>query len=557
MKKRAAATRDRAAALKGLLGQIAGLGATRPGHVRQLPTLLVEATATMPAGATTPVSCKILQINGAAIEDTRARIPVLNVGPRSIASGTKFHAEPCGRLGYCVSRPSQGSPLLRGQIWRYLRHKEMLEPGIRASENTEWSWGTFNTQGTSNSNASTSNGASGYIVSFDDSINSGQTTRTFRPNGMRWRIDGWGDMYHGYWGRQQSPMIPPGWVGAAPYDRARQTNSSSGLDPVTYVFQPWNGTNAAAAFPLSDKLPPVGHLQNYRSEGLFLAYGGESGEVNCPFLYAAGRQTINVGGWPQTLYTTPNVTHQITHGRLWLDGVDVTGIVAVTGRQFDERANQPYYGGISYAADVTDNAKTVEVDLWAKVVINVANGSTPGPIDQIGWLDVRPGSAYALIGSHDATLDSGDLEFTFDANGPGGAASLNTVSAAGFQISRSQYVRIAEPDYDSALFFYWNQEIPYIAIYKRATAPFPATGYAWYFAEDSGDYQSLRLPSGGSTISGAWTPSAATIFRRVGGSVLPGFGGEFLDLHGAGSPTGWDGLYNDFPATVTVEPYTP
>jgi len=87
-----AATRDRAAALRGLLGRIAQAGTPQPGTVRQLPTLLVEATATMPAEATTPVSCKILQINGSAIEDTKSRINVLNIGPRSIASGTKFHA---------------------------------------------------------------------------------------------------------------------------------------------------------------------------------------------------------------------------------------------------------------------------------------------------------------------------------------------------------------------------------------------------------------------------------------------------------------------------------
>ena len=104
------ATRDRAAALRGLLGQIAGAGTPQPGAVRNLPTLLVEATAAMPANATTPVACKILAINGATIEDTRSRISVLNVGPRQIASGTKFHAEPCGRLGRPVAaRPVCGA----------------------------------------------------------------------------------------------------------------------------------------------------------------------------------------------------------------------------------------------------------------------------------------------------------------------------------------------------------------------------------------------------------------------------------------------------------------
>lgn len=552
------ATRDRAAALRGLLGQIAGAGTPQPAAVRNLPTLLVEATAAMPANATTPTACKILAINGAAIEDTRSRINVLNVGPRQIASGTKFHAEPCGRLGYCVSRPSQGVPNLSGQIWRYLRHKEMLAPGIRGNENTVWSWATFNTQGASGLEASRSNGAVGYVVEFDDSINNGQATRTFYPNGMRWKIDGWGDMFHGFWGRQQQPVQPPGWVGSPPYDVARQTQSALGLDPPVFVLQPWRGTNAAVSFPLSDKLPPAGHLQGYRSQGLFLAYAADSAtEVSAPFCYAAGVQTINVGGTPQRLYTTAAATHVVTHGRLWLDGVDATGIVAVSSKQFEERGEQRFYGGIPWAADITDNAKTVEVDLWAKIVITVNNPTTPGPINQIAWLDVRPGAAFGLLGSHSATLDAGDLEFTFDANGPGGASSLNTVNSSGFNILRSQYVRIAEPSFDSALYMYWNQEIPFVVVYKKAVAAVPGSGYCWYLPEDSSDYQSLRLPSGNAVTAGKWTPSAATVFRRIGGSVRQNNGPEWLDLHGAGSPAGWDGLYSDFPSTVTVEPYTP
>ena len=77
-----------------------------------------------------------------------------------------------------------------------------------------------------------------------------------------------------------------------------------------------------------------------------------------------------------------------THGRLWLDGTDATGIVAITGRAFEAST----YGGVSWAADITDNAKTVEVDLWLQAKISILNPSAPGPSDQVGWLDARPGS---------------------------------------------------------------------------------------------------------------------------------------------------------------------
>jgi hypothetical protein len=106
------------------------------------------------------------------------------------------------------------------------------------------------------------------------------------------------------------------------------------------------------------------------------------------------------------------------------------------------------------------------------------------------------------------------------------------------------------------MWFHWNQETPFIVIYKRSTATAPGTGFAWYLPEDTSDYQPLILPSGAGMAAGKWDPSAATVFRRVAGNVGTSSGG-WTDIHGAGSPTAWDGLYDDFPSTVTVEPYTP
>ena len=118
-------TRDRAAALRGIIQQAAQQAGSQPAQQRAMGRLFVEATAQMPAAATTKVSCKILTINGTTIEDTEQRIEVLNVGPRAIASGTKLYAEPCGQLGYCVSKPSQGTPAIRSELWRDLQFVEM------------------------------------------------------------------------------------------------------------------------------------------------------------------------------------------------------------------------------------------------------------------------------------------------------------------------------------------------------------------------------------------------------------------------------------------------
>jgi len=558
-RRRLSMTRDKAAAFRQLLGSVAQQAGSMATQPRGLGRLLVEPTAQMPAAATVPVQCKILTINGTTITDTGCRIAVLNVGPRAIASGTKCYAEPCGRLGYCVSRPAQGTPELSGQLWRHLRHKQVLEPGIRAAENCEWAWATFSSQGAS-SNIRTADGQYGYVIQFDDAINTGQTTRTYRPNGMRYKIDGWGDMHHGVRGRQESPIMAPGWLGAPPYDKARQTTSLD-IDPPVFKSQPWNGTNAPIAFPLTDKTPPSGtHLPYWDSSGLYLSRSGAGGTepyVWMESLWGAGSYTINIRGWPQLLWTSP-VSHVITHGRLWLDGTDVTGIVAISDGYIAGNQNSNIWWGVEWPSLVTDNAKTIEADLWAKVVIDVQNASTPGPIDQIAWLDVRPGAQYALIGQHSNPSGLDHYKLTFDTNGPGGATSLNTVGQSGWDVFRGGYIRIAPSgtSYTSAVYLYPNQESPFVVVFKYNAATSPGRSYAYYLPEDTSDYQPLILPSGASMTAGKWDATTATVFRRVGGNVGTTTGG-WTDIHGAGSPTSWDGLYDSFPSTVTVEPYTP
>ena len=556
-RRRLSMTRDKAAALKRLLGSVAQQAGSMATQPRGLGRLLVEATAQMPAAATTPVQCKILTINGTTITDTGCRIGVLNVGPRAIASGTKCYAEPCGRLGYCVSRPAQGNPATRGELWRDLAFVQMLE-AERENENATWAWGTWNTLG-STGGIQDYHGAQGYYLSFDDSVDTGEYTRTFYPNAVRLKIDGWGSGYQGVYGRQDVPRQAPLYHAPTPYDAARGARIGGGnqFDPPLYQFNAIRGTQAPIASARSDKLPPAFHLPDYRSEGLSFGRAFANNETVCPFCYGPGDYNIIVKGWPQRLFSGA-VQYVVTHGRLWLDGTDETGIVPVTGRLF-EGTSPTTYGIIAWDADITDNAKTVEVDLWFKVRITVDNATTPGPIDQIAWLGLTPGNPAAIIGSHASYGPTGPLEFSFDANGPAGATSLNTVGQSGWDVYEAGYLRFtdnANTPTNGQMWFHWNQETPFIVIYKRNTATAPGTGFAWYLPEDTSDYQPLILPSGAGMAAGTWDPSTATVFRRVAGNVGTSSGG-WTDIHGAGSPTAWDSLYDDFPSTVTVEPYTP
>ena len=548
-------TRDRAAALRSIIQQAAQQAGSRPAQQRAMGRLLVEATVQMPAAATAKVSCKILAINGATIEDTKQRIDVLNVGPRAIASGAKFYAEPCGQLGYCVSRPSQGAPAIRSELWRDLRFVEMLEPE-RENENATWAWGTWNTAG-SIGFVRKLQGVQGYYLPFDDAVDTGQSARTFYPNGVRLRLDGWGSGYQGVHGRQDLPIRDPQWVALPPYDNARGYYLGNDFEPGAGLVNPRRGTQCQIAAARSDKLPPAFHLPDYRSEGLGFGTAFANSATQCQFAYEADYYYQNVKGWPQLLFR--GSAGFVTHGRLWLDGVDETGIVPVAGRLYEN--NLPTtYGIIPWDADITDNAKTVTVDLWMRYSITVANATTPGPIDQIGWLDLRPGSPAAIIGSHANYGPTGPLQFAFDANGPSGATVLNTVGQSGWDVYDVNYLRFtdnASSPTNGQMWFHWNQEIPFIVVYKRSTATSPGSGYAWYLPEDTGDYQPLRLPNGASVAAGKWEPSTATVFNRVAGNVAVQGVGAWTDIHGAGSPTAWDGLYDNFPSTVTVEPYTP
>lgn len=258
-----------------------------------------------------------------------------------------------------------------------------------------------------------------------------------------------------------------------------------------------------------------------------------------------------------------DVTVSTTHYRLWLDGVDVTGIVALpTPFTHSDRisGNIRRTGGAmptSAAMLLTDVAgKTVWIDLWVDVLVYryppMFNPTFDGPGAVWHAAYLSPHCNYRRsefdAGNVNSKRSSADrYRYTFSDNGPGGLSSV-TPTTPGWTLTADPAQQSLINNSVGAIWFDWRPESPVLTLQINAlnNVPFaPAGPIMRYMPVDRADY-SLRLINGNTMQTGVWNPNAATVFQQVARQY-----DSALRIKGSGIIT--DEYFDNFPATITVE----
>lgn len=528
-------TRDRAATLARIVDAIEAGKPLTPSQVGYRPSILVEAIGSIPGNTTAQHTVRIVEPLAGIPTATAATMLVRHCGVSTLAAGARLMAEYCGQIGYVIQRGG-GTPKFSPVIQRYFRPNGPLAAESQG-ETTDWVWGQFGQYAPTPYRYQY-----GWTLPIDFSATPAtanyRSTWTVKSYPFRFKIEGYGEQYAGGNQRMQSPVYGRD---CQPYDWARQANFVSPLN---------------ARWPLSDVTPPANsHLENFRCDGAFMPlFNGVSrisGATPWPWDFGVIAEVFASGD-----FVVPNVSCTFRKARVWIDGVDRSGIVTPTFTTFTDNGTSLQIFGAKTTTTQTPAQKSVWLDCWVDVAVSVPSWAVSAMVGTQQAL-ILPGFAarmQGVIGQMDwfeTVGTSRQWSLAFDANGPGGQTSITSAAGNGLIYESSG----SPPD---RVDWYTDREVAYITIAKAGPHASPKAGTALYLPEDSGDYEPLRFANGGTLTAGCWDPDAATVYRRVGGSVasqqIGAANNNWIDLHNAGDPTEWDALYDDYPETVTVSP---
>ena len=262
----------------------------------------------------------------------------------------------------------------------------------------------------------------------------------------------------------------------------------------------------------------------------------------------------------------------ITHVRVWKNGVDISGVVSVSGAAnwSDATAFKRMYCRLVTVSISPTNLSAndvFEVDYWFKLSVTKNEG----------WYTATSGSGglpSAIVGAGRTSRDarqnyrewratfsginvqakqySGDVyKLTFDANGPGGATTLNLQAQANWAFSQTSATSILMTKTSGTgtgewVSLDWGREIPEIRIKKNGTPYFGTNSIVRLLPASSGTYGQID----GLSTPGIWDPLSATTFSVIGinGININSISSGFFDASVFPSAA-----FTPFPSSVTVE----
>jgi len=470
-----------------------------------------------------------------------------------------------GRCCKCNSNP------LTACMYRHLRAVGPLPPEL-GYDTGLYGWGTFTLRRPVQQYGELEKYANrvGYYLTIPPTAVplAGVIYVTAQP--FRYALHSWGEGFYGSLQRQDSPDFFPGYTTVAsrhpqPFNHIRALSSmGSGLLPDAADVSPFQVVPPTNKFLDSQ----ANHILSFQSEGLafspfynnWLAAG-----LSFPQL---GQVYINIKGVQQLQATIQN---GMTKGRVWVNGVDVTGVVDLTS---------PPFGGTGWTG-VPVNLSSVRdaevwLDLWHTATIKLAAGGG-GPIDQIGYIGSWPGENIVSIGKHNLTNSFQGLRLTTSGNTVGGSTEfvvgVSGFGPSGYYQNTGRSETFGNPGFSSLTYnqgegflLTANAEIPCIRVVK----PIPgavngslAKRVVWYMPQNNDKYDPVVMPNGVSHKPGLWSQNAPTTFVPYGYGFryqqsLNSSPTQWLDFKSSGdTPPQWspgDAVYSDFPTSILVSP---
>ena len=546
-----AATRDRAAALGQILrGGAAGSG-VRPAATAAIPRLAVKILTDIAAGDYSQQNAAILSLSGSAVSDTLQRVKVRHVGEGAVAANTIVFPEPCGKHGLCFERTSNGVPQITFPIRRFARLVGPIAGELTgaAAENTDWTLGQ--TLPTNWLESNTGGAFSGYHALF--SLGSTpDTAGTGTPPSLPWTPT--------LWQLRMKPMrfkvdvpVGPQFGSNAGGTRARRQQTSYAMSYVTEIQQ------AFGEIGIDSKTVKSGSW----------VYPMTISGVQVPAAAMVSPSTLKGPYTEEKIYNANRlylITTTISHARVWIDGVDRTGITPLSSASHTvqqgppgnlEFFQLPCCGPLTDYLAITPAAladKTVEFDLWVKIDIR-HNGAAPGasdfwgtPTRSVCWAsaDCHGMPAQLHAANLYQTLPAGKRwEFAFSANGPGGVSTIRNEATSGWSYAETTggFAMSKSSSPTGFLSMNYLREIPLIEVQNT----YYLNGL--YVPDDDSHFGNLTFQNGAQWKPGIWNPNAATTFRLIG--TREDYNGlPYLWLRALDTASGWSNL----PETITVTP---
>jgi hypothetical protein len=245
-----------------------------------------------------------------------------------------------------------------------------------------------------------------------------------------------------------------------------------------------------------------------------------------------------------------------SHYRLWVDGVDISGIVSFSqGIAFGfggglQRGN----GQFTLPLTGTHDDATVEIDLWLTIDTTLADPANPrtlAPLEATLNANMQT-MAFNFADTNKKRRASDKYRLDFADNGIGGLSSLTLETAAGWTATNQAAAVTVSKAATGSVRLDWGVECPVIIYNATAKneSPSGTTGVVKYYPVDSGDYDGAVLSSGAKLTPGVWNARGSTTFFPAG--RLLSTNGQYALAGDSASTGAFSGMFDGFPSSITV-----
>lgn len=251
-----------------------------------------------------------------------------------------------------------------------------------------------------------------------------------------------------------------------------------------------------------------------------------------------------------------------THYRVWIDGVDKTGIVTL-GSAFNHQINlnsvvpNRTVGGLMPVSITAGSyqGKSVWFDLWVTVrTVNRTRFHIGDPTLASSYYpacSVAPFAPHHRSRFNSANVNGrrfvGDqYRITFSDNGPGGLSTLNVASGGGWTLTETNAGFSLVKAGTGSISLNWTTEAPVLTCLIDARLNLPQTGNNAMRYLPSGTVYAHRNDNNSVINYGEWNPQGTTVFNQVARAL----GSTYFVKGANGTPVSF---FTNFPGTITVE----
>jgi hypothetical protein len=263
---------------------------------------------------------------------------------------------------------------------------------------------------------------------------------------------------------------------------------------------------------------------------------------------------------------------QIAYARVWVDSVDVTGIVSVFESIPTSMSDLLQMLVIPLGSEILMSGLSIDIDFWFLVRTRFASAITSGSQQLMSVSTTAyPHNGTNVLGMLYVQRTAGThrtITCAFDRQGPGGTTTLTLSPQSGWSYTKTKtHVEMVHTSSGDKISWYYSEEVPYLLVYRVAATNKPSSAYpptCKYVPQGGATFNTLWKHSVTGTISpiwentarDMWDPSVSAVFVNESRATT----GANTRLHNwfypytaaFGGANENSDTYEDFPIEITV-----